>query len=332
MQPSQFRVSTITATGTVSTKIDLDTFFHFMEIRPTGPGFIFASHSCAHSKLPAAAVVKESADAVASEEPEEEGPQVRGAVAHRSRARRRRRKARPFENQTTVIYSVDATQSSLMNMKVFRNGNVQITGIKFPQQGSMAIDYLVTCLAIISMAHPEVVEDRAALRNQNYQVCLVNSDFSLGLEVRRNVLFDGLCALGMRCSFEPCIYPGVKVQYFWNNEGSDRNRQRDGICRCAQLGGGAPCAGKGKGQGLGDCRKVTIAVFQSGCVIITGAHTVQQVQDAYDFIVGYVGERLQSLQRPAVHGQPSTRPAALESDHDQDQDRTGQDSLKGFCR
>ena len=53
----------------------------------------------------------------------------------------------------------------------------------------------------------------------------------------------------------------------------------DGICRCTGL-----CDGKGDGEGDGNCKKVTIATFQSGNVIITGARKNIQTQAAYKYI------------------------------------------------
>ena len=52
--------------------------------------------------------------------------------------------------------------------------------------------------------------------------------------------------------YEPCIYPGVDTKFYWNNL-----YENDGICHCA-----VKCAGKGYGNGEGDCKKVTIAALR----------------------------------------------------------------------
>ena len=51
------------------------------------------------------------------------------------------------------------------------------------------------------------------------------------------------------------------------------------VCHCSKQ-----CKGKGLGIQMNDCKKVTISVFQSGNVIITGARTMEQVNDAYSTI------------------------------------------------
>ena len=78
-------------------------------------------------------------------------------------------------------------------------------------------------------------------------------------------------------SYEPCIYPGVNSKYFWNSE--YKNKELKGKCYCSSL-----CSGKGKGNGEGNCKKVTISAFQSGSVIITGANSIEQIFDCYTFI------------------------------------------------
>jgi TATA-box binding protein (TBP) (component of TFIID and TFIIIB) len=43
--------------------------------------------------------------------------------------------------------------------------------------------------------------------------------------------------------------------------------------------------GDGTGDGVGQCKKVTIAVFESGKILIIGATNIPQVDAAYEFIV-----------------------------------------------
>jgi TATA-box binding protein (TBP) (component of TFIID and TFIIIB) len=61
------------------------------------------------------------------------------------------------------------------------------------------------------------------------------------------------------------------------------------------------CIGRGAGREPGDCRKITVAVFQSGKVIVTGAHTLRQIDDAYRFLIDDV---------VANHGEEFRKPTA----------------------
>ena len=57
----------------------------------------------------------------------------------------------------------------------------------------------------------------------------------------------------------------------------------DGICICENM-----CNGKGCGCGDGQCRRVTMAVFQSGKMLITGAQNMEQVKDSFNFINNFI--------------------------------------------
>ena len=103
---------------------------------------------------------------------------------------------------------------------------------------------------------------------------LINSDFSVGFKIKRENLYELLVnEYGIYVTYEPDIYPGVNSKFFWNEE--TINTKQRGVCCCTKK-----CDGKGLGKGNGDCKKITVAIFQSGNIIITGARTVQQLNDA----------------------------------------------------
>jgi hypothetical protein len=54
------------------------------------------------------------------------------------------------------------------------------------------------------------------------------------------------------------------------------NNHKQGCCLC-----NPPCASLGKKS---VCTQITISIFQSGSIIITGAKSIQQIRDAYKFI------------------------------------------------
>ena len=43
------------------------------------------------------------------------------------------------------------------------------------------------------------------------------------------------------------------------------------------------CNGQGDGSEIGACKRITIAAFQTGSIIITGARTKKQLDEAYDY-------------------------------------------------
>ncbi len=90
---------------------------------------------------------------------------------------------------------------------------------------------------------------------------------------------------GYYSSFESCIYPGVNIKYYFNNT------QNNGICCCNRV-----CNGKGIGDSDGNCKKITIAVFKSGKIIITGAKTTDQLVISYNFISSFINSRKELFQ------------------------------------
>jgi TATA-box binding protein (TBP) (component of TFIID and TFIIIB) len=211
---------------------------------------------------------------------------------------------RHFDNQVTVLFRL-VPANVTMNIKVFKNGKVQLTGVKRKEQGEEAVRHLVCALREMDAATPGVVLDARLLEATGYRVCLINSDFHLGFELTRDKLFGCLRnAYDTVCTYEPCIYPGVKIQYMWNTLPMTSH---EGVCCCTE-----PCSGKGDGMGDGKCRKITIAVFQSGSVIITGAHTLTQIDDAYRFIVGNVAStHFVEIRRPAARTPTAAPPPRM---------------------
>ena len=55
---------------------------------------------------------------------------------------------------------------------------------------------------------------------------------------------------GIYTTYEPCIYPGVNIKFFWSqNSGS----YELGVCKCNNK-----CSGKGDGLSDGNCKKITM--------------------------------------------------------------------------
>ena len=265
--PTAYKISTITATGTVSTPICLDVLFDNIELAADNeaPGIVYAEFGSKKT------------------ETIHKGYAKKLFIAHRKQDASKKR----FDNQVTLVFRYDepvAKKSVLVNSKVFKNGNVQMTGLKYIEQGKYVVDLIIATLQSIHKKNEHIVADINKLKNDDYRIRLINCDFRLGFEVMRDRLHKVVTHVhGLMCSFEPCIYPGCKIQYCYNIS----NDPKDGICRCVDR-----CHGKGEGEGDGNCKRITIAVFQSGCVIITGGQSMQQIDEAYHFACECVRDHL----------------------------------------
>ena len=293
-EPSPYKISTITATGGVTnfgtnTHINLDSLYTNITINDDSggkdEGFMFIEFG------------KKKSDTY-----------YRGYNKKMTITRRKQKESKRFDNQATVIVRLkgdkDSDACNLVNMKIFKNGNVQMTGLKYISQGKRAIRFLVETLRSIAKdVDPDIVNNVDDLKavepliitdiEDSYRIRLINSDFRIGFDINRDKLYKIMQnEHSMYCSYEPCIYPGVKIQFNWNKQYNNKI----GTCDCE-----LDCTGKGRGNGDGDCKKITIAVFQSGCIIITGAQTHEQIADAYNFICCVIKSHLADVyKRPLV--------------------------------
>lgn len=278
-ESQRYRISTITVTGSVNTQLSLDFLFDcfndFIAERGVGKdddtqtGLVYAEfgkkRSVTHYQHFSKKFISQ---------------------------RKKDNVSKRFDNQLTIMYKY--SENSTMNLKIFKNGNVQITGVKSIEAGKEMISILIDLIreAVLTSNVPIDIE-LEALCNIDYKVALINSDFKVDFEIKRDRLYSIMInQYDIKCSFEPCIYPGVKIQYYWNKQQTHKN----GICTCEQH-----CfVGKGTGDGESNCKKITIAVFQSGCIIITGAQTTQQIDDAYDFITHALYDNMENIKKPVV--------------------------------
>lgn len=284
--PSKYRISTITATGSVNTEINLDIFYDALTIcdNDQDAGVVYVEYG------------KKKSDTVYK------GFTKKFLVNKRKITSTTKR----FDNQVTIVYRRNECINgrdfqSLLNIKVFKNGNVQITGIKYIEQGSHMVDTIIGILNKVYEYNPNIIKSYESMKNENYRVRLINSDFRIGFPIKRELLYKVFTAnFENDCSFEPCIYPGVKIQYFSNK----LNGIEDGLCHCRKH-----CiVGKGNGKEDGSCKKITIAVFQSGCVIITGAQSHEQINEAHTFITSVLTDFRNEVEKKLIVAEEPAAP------------------------
>ena len=182
-----------------------------------------------------------------------------------------------FFNQATIVIRREIAPLNWkeINIKLFRNGGVQMTGVRSDEMSWDAIRWLVGHIQANYTDKP-VFEETVGIHKMQTQ--LVNTDFSIGAKIRRDALHKVLREkYFLSVSYDPAIYQGVKTKYFYNAERP--TGCPPGLCPCEKL-----CKGTGDGSALGACKKITISPFQTGQIIITGARTIDQINEAYEFM------------------------------------------------
>ena len=189
---------------------------------------------------------------------------------------------RTFDNQISFVYKF--ADNYYVNVKVFQNGSLHITG-------SRTIEDIVVPLTRLIKEIKDANID--ILKNENYNIndviygdisiLMINTDFKIFKEpecinkfsIKRRTLHTILINdYNMIARFDPSTYPGVKIEYWWDNA----NDIRDASNHYDKRNVKSKCNVK---EGI---KKITIAVFESGSILITGAITIEQVNETYKFI------------------------------------------------
>lgn len=197
-----------------------------------------------------------------------------------------------FYNQATLVIrrEVSPLNWKEINVKLFRNGGVQMTGVRSIEMSREALRWLVDYINThCTNAEQPVFATPPNIHREETQ--LVNTDFSIGAKVRRDALHKILTEhYRLNSTYESSIYQGVKTKYFYNAQRPAG--YPPGLCPCPER-----CEGKGDGATIGACKKITISPFQTGQVIITGARTMDQINEAYEFIKGVFARHADDILR-----------------------------------
>lgn len=279
MEATPYRISTMTATGYVGVNVNLDAFFEHVPVTNTLTeyGITYAEFgSNKHNQI------------------------YKGTNTKKKYVRKDGKKevsTKRFDNSVTIKYKT--SDSSTLNIKIFKNGKIQMTGVKNEKMGRMAIDYVISVMKDMCKDNKlcfndlPVVSNPDDMINDEFCIHLINSDFKVNIEIRRDFLYNLLMSdYKVICTYEPCIYPGVKIQYYYNEDNNADNIYEQGVCSCE-----TPCDGKGKGLRGGKCKKITISIFQSGCILITGVTSITHIEIGYEFITNILKEHLDKIKR-----------------------------------
>ena len=198
---------------------------------------------------------------------------IKGESNKKKRKQRFPKKHKTFFNQVTLHIYCD----KIVNVKMFNNGKIQMTGLKYEDHGEKVLDRLLPYILRLDSESDDKILNNSEIEYIPFNIAMINSDFFIGYKVKREVVHREIVDAGMYSSYEPCIYPGVNIKYYYNKD--TEGSSNAGICKCSKT-----CNGKGCGDGDGLCKKITIVVFMSGEIMITGARCREHISICYNFI------------------------------------------------
>ena len=195
----------------------------------------------------------------------------------KKQGRQKKKENDNFYNSCSIIVKGDLL-TKCVNIKLFNNGKITLTGSK------NELDGYNSCVVLLNIMKNEPLifldADVNSLNNMkidNYKITMINSDFNTHFKIDLLKLLSILNNndKDLFTKFNPEKYRGLIIGYYWNLN----KAKQDGKCLCK-----CKCNGKGNGNGDGQCKKITISVFKSGSIIITGGRLVKQIEDAYSLI------------------------------------------------
>ncbi len=195
----------------------------------------------------------------------------RTLIITKKRTKRKGKKKKAFFNQATAI--VKLTGGNRINVKIFKNGSIQMTGCK---NGENCIEALmILCkelLKVKAVVDPKTLNkvivksfasDRSSIGIQKLKgvkIRMINSNFHVGFKINREKLYKILQGQGVQCTFEPIVHACVNIKYNYK-----------------------------------DLDKISVFVYESGSIIITGAKHADHISEAYKYITTKIYENYNKI-------------------------------------
>lgn len=171
-----------------------------------------------------------------------------------------------FYNQITVIVRLDHGETDniddvpKINMKLFKNGSIQMSGCKSVTGINIALNKLIFRLKEVkgkmengNIVDKPFIEDIENLNVNSFKIDMINSNYKINMQVDRDKLYNLLLKKKIKSSYEPCIRACVIIKY---------TPDKDNI----------------------DLKEVSIFIFQKGNIIITGAKSSSHIISSYEYI------------------------------------------------
>lgn len=168
------------------------------------------------------------------------------------------KKKKFFFNQATVVVKPRNKQD--VNVKLFANGALQLTGCKnidhFKDTVKILFKFLQKRKAIVDPCNNKIIlkpfmeksNEVCIEKLHSFDVRMINSNFHIGFNIDRSRLFGYLINNQIECTYEPMVHACVNIKYYLKN------------------------------------KKISIFVFESGSIIITGAKLYEHILKAHKFI------------------------------------------------
>ena len=134
---------------------------------------------------------------------------------------------------------------------------------------------------VLKVLQPHISTPLAFIENSHDDNVLINSNFNCGFYIDREKLFSILRSnkYGLETAYDPCIYPGIKCKFYYNNtvgvddeSQSGRINTEDRNMKMSELGNNKTYT------------EVSFMIFRTGSCLIVGNCSEPILQFIFQFI------------------------------------------------
>lgn len=195
---------------------------------------------------------------------------MRTLVEEKKKKRRTKRKANlsnnPFYNQITLVIRINEGpfenihDEPQINIKLFQNGSIQISGLKNIEFANRALNKMIYCLGqskgkFTNGAIEEIkfVAEPSVMNITNFDIYMINSNYMVNMMIDRSKLYKLLLMKKVKAQYEKCVRACVIIKYVPPTKNLEE-------------------------------KDVSVFIFEKGNIIITGARNFYHIIDTYNYI------------------------------------------------
>ena len=188
-------------------------------------------------------------------------------------------KQQKFYNQITLVMRIyegenkNINDEKKINLKLFKNGSIQMSGCKKIEEVNIVINKLIeklkeTKMKITNDGVTEIkfIDDPKKININDFKIDMINSNYRVNLQIDRSKFYNLLLKKKISASYEKCIRACVIIKYCPKEENPME-------------------------------KEISIFVFQKGNIIITGAKSRKHISTAYQYLNKIILEHVEEISK-----------------------------------
>tara|TARA_E500000178_G_scaffold356602_1_gene435965 strand:+ start:8897 stop:9817 length:921 start_codon:yes stop_codon:yes gene_type:complete len=188
-------------------------------------------------------------------------------------------KQQKFYNQITIVMRINEgdtdnlNDEKKINLKLFKNGSIQMSGCKRIEEVNKVINKLIEKLQEKKMKIKDdevteitFIDDPKKININDFKIDMINSNYRVNLQIDRSKFYNLLLKKKISASYEKCIRACVIIKYCPKEENPME-------------------------------KEISIFVFQKGNIIITGAKSRKHISSAYQYLNKIILEHVEEISK-----------------------------------